>query len=723
MKKALLILIFLVPILSWGQKYDSLNNYGFSWNRGAFRSQLNIPFVDTVSPSPIFLTPGAIVMRPADSGMYVWLGDRWTSLGGVSGGSTLQEVTDAGNETDNTLMLTNEVKLSDGISDYLHQKGATDITGVWINLGTKNNWLGDSTGAHAGDVDSVVNSVGFGDKIFTSLKWGVFNQGVGTYLAPRMERLATYPNGNFNNFSGGYILPNVTDGTIHSNILTGVQIMSQGSATKWITDVVALTPTSGLDECDTCLYTIAIGRQTGEDVTYSNGSQMIGNEAMRHTDRTQNAVGLGYKAFFGAEQVYSSVAIGSHAAHGVVGQTDEIVRSTFIGTFEAAEQPIGTVENLLVVGYRAGNDITTEDSCTVISGVGHGLADFGSNQLVIEDVLEGYKDVANRHMNVTNDTVNIYNDASLGIRVAGGNINTPSLAGSGIRAVTADANGWLGSATLFTLPSLTSGSVIFSNGTTLAQDNTNFFWDDTNDRLGLGVSSPSQRLHIRGVSENVSAIRIDNGAATFPLYAQTYSSGYAQFQGNAAWNGSAYVRTVLGAATLFRMLDGSSGGGNFAFETAPSGAAGSSAAFTQRLKIYQDGRVTVGTSDNFTVNASGYITEYSDVVPTNGMGLVGNTANNRFNMVALNDVSATAISVTGGLSLTSPNTFRRVNAGVTVTVTPAYAGQTFTFKQVGVGTVTVQMASGNIDGAATTTLLTDNEAKNIFWDGTNAYLY
>jgi len=43
----------------------------------------------------------------------------------------------------------------------------------------------------------------------------------------------------------------------------------------------------------------------------------------------------------------------------------------------------------------------------------------------------------------------------------------------------------------FNLPALTSGSVLFSNGTTIAQDNANLFWDDTNNRLGVGTNSPS----------------------------------------------------------------------------------------------------------------------------------------------------------------------------------------------------------------------------------------
>jgi len=50
----------------------------------------------------------------------------------------------------------------------------------------------------------------------------------------------------------------------------------------------------------------------------------------------------------------------------------------------------------------------------------------------------------------------------------------------------------------FTLPSLTAGSVLFSNGITIAQDNANFFWDNTNKRLGLGTTTPSAPLTVKG---------------------------------------------------------------------------------------------------------------------------------------------------------------------------------------------------------------------------------
>ncbi len=52
----------------------------------------------------------------------------------------------------------------------------------------------------------------------------------------------------------------------------------------------------------------------------------------------------------------------------------------------------------------------------------------------------------------------------------------------------------------FILPSLTSGSVLFSNGTTIAQNNANFFWDAANARLGIGTNVPATPLHIVGNS-------------------------------------------------------------------------------------------------------------------------------------------------------------------------------------------------------------------------------
>ena len=50
-----------------------------------------------------------------------------------------------------------------------------------------------------------------------------------------------------------------------------------------------------------------------------------------------------------------------------------------------------------------------------------------------------------------------------------------------------------------TLSSLTPGSVLFANSSGLiSQDNANFYWDNTNKRLGIGTSSPAYTLTVNG---------------------------------------------------------------------------------------------------------------------------------------------------------------------------------------------------------------------------------
>ncbi len=65
------------------------------------------------------------------------------------------------------------------------------------------------------------------------------------------------------------------------------------------------------------------------------------------------------------------------------------------------------------------------------------------------------------------------------------------------------ANGFAGTvATATTTPAITltttntTGSVLFASSTALGQDNANFFWDNTNKRLGLGTAAPISRLDV-----------------------------------------------------------------------------------------------------------------------------------------------------------------------------------------------------------------------------------
>ncbi len=52
-------------------------------------------------------------------------------------------------------------------------------------------------------------------------------------------------------------------------------------------------------------------------------------------------------------------------------------------------------------------------------------------------------------------------------------------------------------------PSFTLGSIAFQGTSGLTQDNANFFWDNTNKRLGIGTTGPVSKLHI-GVAPTAS---------------------------------------------------------------------------------------------------------------------------------------------------------------------------------------------------------------------------
>lgn len=70
------------------------------------------------------------------------------------------------------------------------------------------------------------------------------------------------------------------------------------------------------------------------------------------------------------------------------------------------------------------------------------------------------------------------------------------------------ANGGTNNSTAYT-----AGSVIFSNGTSLTQDNSNFFWDDSSNFLGIGTSSPGSPLDVRGTASSAAFVGVNINSA------------------------------------------------------------------------------------------------------------------------------------------------------------------------------------------------------------------
>lgn len=151
----------------------------------------------------------------------------------------------------------------------------------------------------------------------------------------------------------------------------------------------------------------------------------------------------------------------------------------------------------------------------------------------------------------------------------------------------------------FTLPSLTSGSVLFSDGTTIAQNNTNFFWNNSSIGLCLGGTTLDSNyiLQINGTK----GIRI-SGTATgygYNLLRGTESAAFAN-------NGSAGVFSSTTTLT---------------FNTAS----------TERMRIFSTGNISINTTTdagfkldvNGTARVSGAFTGGAAITATTSV-----TANN-----------------------------------------------------------------------------------------------
>ena len=153
----------------------------------------------------------------------------------------------------------------------------------------------------------------------------------------------------------------------------------------------------------------------------------------------------------------------------------------------------------------------------------------------------------------------------------------------------------------FTLPSLTQGSVLFSNGSTIAQNNNRLYWDNTNMRFGVGSQSVSQYVMYvaANVGENANAwLGIDNKNATGSTAVRLILNG-------STTSGFQYVQStnmtqVYANAGDIQLINGSSLGLTIA-NTSGNGTFSAGVRVTNDIFI---GDTTTGTGRFFITDSS-----------------------------------------------------------------------------------------------------------------------
>jgi hypothetical protein len=153
------------------------------------------------------------------------------------------------------------------------------------------------------------------------------------------------------------------------------------------------------------------------------------------------------------------------------------------------------------------------------------------------------------------------------------------------------------------LPTFTPGSVIFAGAAgELSQDNANFFWDDTNNRLGIGTTAPSTSIHTTG------GLRVE--ALTTPRIPYASTGGLLADNASFTWDDSntrLFVPTIVGGtgATSDLVLQSTSGVGTTASEILMK--VGNNGSITA-VEVQPDaggnfGTMGIGTLGNLTVDS------------------------------------------------------------------------------------------------------------------------
>jgi hypothetical protein len=212
---------------------------------------------------------------------------------------------------------------------------------------------------------------------------------------------------------------------------------------------------------------------------------------------------------------------------------------------------------------------------------------------------------------------------------------------TGVTGTLPIANGGTGTSTAFT-----TGSVVFAGASgTYSQNNANFFWDDTNNRLGIGTTSPISLLSTYstsaagissigdGTGAGVNVYRYSNDAAANTFASQkargTYAVPLAVSSGDlaATFSGLAYGGSNFRAiGAMSAVVDTYTSDTNISGYLTFSTNGGSTSA-TERMRITSAGNVGIGTtspaakldigSGNLNFSSTGqFITAASSVTST-----------------------------------------------------------------------------------------------------------
>jgi hypothetical protein len=155
------------------------------------------------------------------------------------------------------------------------------------------------------------------------------------------------------------------------------------------------------------------------------------------------------------------------------------------------------------IGYNAGRGITTGSNNTILGANVTGLSATLANNIIIADGSGNQRinvdSSGNVGINTLTPSQKLHVNGSLRIETGGIYDGTNNIGTSGqVLSSTGTSTAWITPSGGGGSPSGVAGAIQFSDGSAFASDAANLFWDDTNNRLGIGTNAPSTSIETTG---------------------------------------------------------------------------------------------------------------------------------------------------------------------------------------------------------------------------------
>jgi hypothetical protein len=203
---------------------------------------------------------------------------------------------------------------------------------------------------------------------------------------------------------------------------------------------------------------------------------------------------------------------------------------------------------------------------------------------------------------------------------------------SGTNIKTINGNSILGAGNLVVSvsPAGTTGQVQFNSSGSFGADN-DFFWDNTNKRLGIGTATPGTHLDIHSGADNIG---------TF----------------NRTGSGNSYIQFALTGTNFWRIGYQNSGGNFIVFDVANSlnrFSISNAGVINLHGNTLRNFKASTSTLSSLTVDSSNGATYTGTVFLCSGSSVtIDASVDDGFNLSVIQSTSTqTTISVTGGLTI------------------------------------------------------------------------